>query len=390
MQADGSVGFIGGSFTLSPDLFQALARVVRADPTEDPSVPLRVAAREAARLCQAALSVVRMPSGSAELLEVRVPAEAKWPSARLLEKWHVEAARRKRPLELGPRDLPPRLAMRKGVVLPIFSACGEIGSIALFWDRQVDCSLEGYGKVAILVQGAMARTESVRMRQNAEMLTASKVRRRLAREIHDGPLQTLSGSVLRLRFLRDAAKQPTREALQDLERELRQAIGQTRALIRTLRMARPDGTLEERVQEALTRLKQARGLSWSLQWREPRGLPVQVTDEVFRVINEALANVYRHASARHVEVLGRVRDGVFEVIVRDDGIGFDVAKALRRDIRSLSFGLMGMQERISALGGTLTLRSQAGRGTRVLINLPLRPPASTNSVQPFQVPGRGF
>jgi signal transduction histidine kinase len=82
--------------------------------------------------------------------------------------------------------------------------------------------------------------------------------------------------------------------------------------------------------------------------------------------------VYRHSSAKHVEVQGRVRDNMLEVTVRDDGIGFDVAQALRMDSRKLSFGLISMQERVSALGGTLTLRSQSGRGTRVLISLPLK------------------
>jgi signal transduction histidine kinase len=70
-------------------------------------------------------------------------------------------------------------------------------------------------------------------------------------------------------------------------------------------------------------------------------------------------------------VIGRVRSAEFEVVVRDDGVGFNVAEALRRDIRSLSFGLVGMQERMNALGGTLMLRSQPGQGTRVVLSVPL-------------------
>ena len=151
-----------------------------------------------------------------------------------------------------------------------------------------------------------------------------------------------------------------------------------RGLIRNLRVDHPDVSLEDRIRGALTRLEQTRGLTWSLRWRGPEtGLQDTTEDEVFQVINEALANVYRHSSAKHVDVVGRVRGNALEITVRDDGIGFDVSQALRQDIRELSFGLISMRERVSTLGGTLTLRSQPGRGTRVFISVPLRQPGAS-------------
>ena len=192
------------------------------------------------------------------------------------------------------------------------------------------------------------------------------------REIHDGPLQMLSGIMLHLRLVRVSADPRTNEAMHGLETELDQAIKQMRGLIRNLRVAHPEVSLEERIRRVLARLEQTRGLAWSLRWRGPEtALPSDTKAEVFHVINEALANVYRHSSAKHVDVVGRVRGDSFEIAVRDDGVGFDVAQALRQDVRRLSFGLINMRERMSALGGTLWLRSQPGRGTRILISVPL-------------------
>jgi signal transduction histidine kinase len=96
-----------------------------------------------------------------------------------------------------------------------------------------------------------------------------------------------------------------------------------------------------------------------------------VAEEVSHVVNEALANVYRHAKASHVTVFAQTRGHTFEMTIRDDGIGFDVARALRRDIRKRSFGLVSMHERIARVNGTLELRSQAGEGTRVRLAVPL-------------------
>lgn len=354
------------------DLFAALARVVRVAPGDDASVPLTAAAREAAALTGADLIVLRLPDGPSDHLEVRIPDGAAWPSARLLHRWHAEVARRRRPVELAARDRPRRPAVQKGVILPVFTAAGGVGAAGMFSTSRAGCAPEQCAALALLIQAALARIEAERLRRHTEAITTTEVHDHIAREIHDGPLQLLSGIILHLRLARAAADQKSSESLQGLEIETEQAIRQMRALIRNLRVAHPEATIEERIRQALARLEQTRGLSWSLRWRGPDGAPQNsAADEVFQVINEALANVYRHSSAKHVEVLGRVHDDAFEVTVRDDGVGFDVAQALRLDARRLSFGLISMQERVAALGGTLTLRSQSGRGTRVLISLPI-------------------
>lgn len=359
------------------DLFAAFARVVRGTLGDDLTVPLAAAVREVATIAGADRVVLRLPVGPSRHLDVRIPQGDPWPSAGLMRRWHAEVAELKCPIEVAARDRPGRLSSRSGVILPVFTADGAVGALGVFPTSRAPSAPEQWAGLVLLVQLAVARIETERLRRHTEAVTTTVVHDRVAREIHDGPLQVLSGVMLHLRLIRSRAGKRTSESLLRLEAETQQAIKQMRALIRNLRIAQSEAALEERVRDALARLERTQGLTWALKWREPDGMIRNVAaDEVFQVINEALANVYRHSSAKHVEVRGHVREGMFEVTVRDDGVGFDVAQALRTNVHKLSFGLTTMQERVAKLGGTLTLRSQPGRGTRVLISVPVfRPDA---------------
>ncbi len=101
-----------------------------------------------------------------------------------------------------------------------------------------------------------------------------------------------------------------------------------------------------------------------------RRLSPQVETTVYRVVQEALTNVARHAEAQNVSVLLEYRGDSVVCIVEDDGQGFDVGRVLKaNDMRRL--GLYGMQERISLAGGKLSVESTAGVGTTVFVEIPL-------------------
>jgi signal transduction histidine kinase len=91
----------------------------------------------------------------------------------------------------------------------------------------------------------------------------------------------------------------------------------------------------------------------------------------FRVAQEAFTNVIRHAQARRVDVELRAACGELELVVRDDGRGFDVGEARRRATRGKSQGLLSMQERVALAGGKLEIDSALGQGTAVRARLPL-------------------
>jgi len=89
---------------------------------------------------------------------------------------------------------------------------------------------------------------------------------------------------------------------------------------------------------------------------------------VFRIVQESLTNIVRHANARHVEVAVRRDADEYQVSIHDDGIGFDTTA--RRDGKSL--GLVGLQDRALMLGGALQIDSAPGRGTQVRVSFPVR------------------
>ena len=96
-----------------------------------------------------------------------------------------------------------------------------------------------------------------------------------------------------------------------------------------------------------------------------------LTIACFRVAQEALTNVVRHAQARHVWIELRQDESVLELVVRDDGVGFAVTPTQEQAARRGSLGLLGMKERMQILGGILDVESEPGRGTRIRASVPL-------------------
>lgn len=358
---------------MSDHAYAVLARLARLSMGRDRSELLSSALRETSALVGADVLVMRAPDGSSDCIESRWPANAAWPSAGQIARWHRKVARTIKPVHIRTGGGGRKATGRHGIVLPVFATTGEVGVLVAAANAGPPFTQAQCDTLALLAQSTLAWVEAGRLREQTEAQTSVEVHHRLAREIHDGPLQMLTGVLLHLRLAGRDANPDTRSELAKLDGELRQTVAQMRVLIRRLRVAHPEAPLEERLRGALARLQRARGVFWALRWSEPRGLlAAEAADEIFHVINEALANVYRHSQARHVSIIGRPRGETFEVVVRDDGVGFDVAEALRRDLRSLSFGLVSMRERMNALGGALTVRSQAGGGTRVALSVPLR------------------
>ena len=111
----------------------------------------------------------------------------------------------------------------------------------------------------------------------------------------------------------------------------------------------------------------AHGLAVTLEARGDRRLPLDVETQLFRVVQEALSNVVRHAGASSVRVGIEVDPAGVCVTVRDDGVGFDPSA---RAISARRLGLTSMRERAQALGGTFAVDSAPGRGTAVRVEVP--------------------
>jgi PAS domain S-box-containing protein len=198
-------------------------------------------------------------------------------------------------------------------------------------------------------------------------------RRRLARELHDEVGQVLTGVSLTLQSLRAACPESAAQPLAEAVAVVARAIQQVRDLSLDLRPSMLDDLgLEAALRWYAQRLTRRAGLTVHLAEAPPgQRPPAAVETACFRVAQEALTNTVRHAGARHVWV-DLIQDGAeLHLIVRDDGAGFDVARARRRAAAGGSFGLLGMQERVDLLGGRLEVESSPAQGTCVHASFPL-------------------
>jgi two-component system sensor histidine kinase UhpB len=100
-------------------------------------------------------------------------------------------------------------------------------------------------------------------------------------------------------------------------------------------------------------------------------LPFFIETTLYRITQEALTNIVKHAAAHSVRIIVEQDDSSVQMIVEDDGQGFDVEAVLRTPGTSKGLGLHGMQERATLLSGTVTIRSKPGQGTAIKIRIPL-------------------
>jgi signal transduction histidine kinase len=195
----------------------------------------------------------------------------------------------------------------------------------------------------------------------------------LARELHDQLGQSLLAVSLDLDAIKGELSPALSERVPESRRAIKKMIEQVQTLAFELRPSMLDDFgLVEALRNLVTRHGERAGVraSFTATPTDARA-PVQIETACFRIVQEALTNVARHARARHVEVTLTVEDTALEVAVRDDGVGFNVER-LRTGL-----GLVGMGERAEFAGGRLNIESAAGAGTTVRARFPL-PRATVN------------
>lgn len=201
-------------------------------------------------------------------------------------------------------------------------------------------------------------------------------RKRLARELHDELAQALTVLIMRLEVLEEQVS-PGQVALkQELARTralTAQTLEETRQLILDLRPTMLDDLgLIPAIRWYAEMHLESLGVEVSLETSGARRrLPQTVETALFRIVQEAINNIARHAGARHVEIHLVFEDDGVTACVEDDGRGFDPVKALRGEDKPRGMGLLGMQERIDLLGGELKVDTAPGAGTRIVIKVPL-------------------
>ncbi len=256
----------------------------------------------------------------------------------------------------------------------------------LEWQAGVTMMITGGGSVVLMGSLAhlIARTER-RRRENqqlfsslqvayhklkdsaaqAEALAAAEERHHLVRELHDSLTQTLFSMNLAVQAAQlslDESPEAASEHLVRLQMLAREAAGEVQALTGQA-PARPH--LQGGLAEAIRRLAEERlaqdGLQVSLEISGERSLPKPVEANIYRIVQEALNNITRHAGVRQAWVRLRLESPTASLEVEDDGCGFDLAKVKNKK----GFGLTGMAERAAEIGWDLQVQSQPGQGTKI-------------------------
>ncbi|MDK2784701.1 MAG: two-component system, NarL family, sensor histidine kinase DegS [Bacillota bacterium] len=208
-------------------------------------------------------------------------------------------------------------------------------------------------------------------------------RRRVARDLHDGLAQQLASALLEIqvmgRLLAEKNTEKARAELENVEKILRAGLRETRNVIFNLRPLSLDNLgLKAAVEKLVAQVREKTGLEVAVTVHgEERRLNDTVLSCVFRIIQEALNNVVKHAEATEAKVRIEFNPSFLAVRVVDNGKGFTPGeKGVPKAGEGEHLGLLGMRERAELIGGSLTVKSSPGQGTRVEFHLPLgSPPA---------------
>jgi two-component system sensor histidine kinase DegS len=198
-------------------------------------------------------------------------------------------------------------------------------------------------------------------------------RKRLSREIHDGPAQMLANVIMRSdlieRVYREQGGEEAIAEVKSFKKMVRSALYEVRRIIYDLRpMALDDLGLVPTLRKYLQTIEEYHNkakiefLNLGLELR----LPPKYEVAMFRLIQEAVQNALKHSEAKDILVRLEMTKTSINVLIKDNGIGFDVKKSFPK-----SFGLLGMRERIELLDGDLTIESKIGKGTLVYIHVPI-------------------
>jgi len=277
---------------------------------------------------------------------------------------------------------------RTALLVPMVYRGEALGVLAAF-DRGVEGEAFGEDDEQMLRTFAASAATAVAMAQSVQadrlrssLAAADAERRRWARELHDETLQGLGAlRVLLSSALRRNDPARAQEAMREAVGHIKQEIGNLRAIITELRPAALDELgLRTAIEALLERHRVQSGFEIDHELALPRPstgdgrLDGDLETTVYRLVQEALTNVARHAQAERVRVAVSEDGEELSIEVQDDGGGFDP------DTTSRGFGLAGMHERVSLAGGTLRVESD-GEGTLVAARLPARRQADP--------PGRG-
>jgi two-component system, NarL family, sensor histidine kinase DevS len=273
------------------------------------------------------------------------------------------------------QEIARRMGLRSGLFVPMIVADRAIGVLAAhnklgpdprFTDEDLRLAETFAARAAVAVDLAdrVARDALRRVVEGQEL-----ERRRLARELHDETGQALTSILLGLKNVEEAkSKEDARTAATGLREQIVETLQNVRRLAVELR---PSALDDFGLVPALERLAEAfgeqSGIKVDIQANlDSARLPEEIETALYRIVQEALTNVAKHAAAKRVSVVVTRRENAVMAVIEDDGQGFGAGGGSGGGL-----GLVGMKERVGLLGGRLAIESTEGAGTTVVAEVPM-------------------
>jgi signal transduction histidine kinase len=267
-----------------------------------------------------------------------------------------------------------RFGMRTALYVPLLLRDEAIGVIAArdkrgpdprFTDEDMRLA-EAFAQrasVAVELSRLVARDTLHRV-----VIAQEAERRRLARELHDETGQALTSILLGLKSVEEARDdEAKRAAVADVRELVRSTLQDVRQLAVELRpTALDDFGLVAALQRLVDTFRESTAIEVDFESALDGRLPPDVETALYRIIQECLTNIVKHARAGRVSILLARRPSSVSAVIEDDGVGFDVGT-----VREGGLGLVGMRERIGLLGGRLAIESQPNAGTTLSVEVPL-------------------
>jgi signal transduction histidine kinase len=290
---------------------------------------------------------------------------------------------------LGPTDLPA--GMRQAIASSMVVACNDLnGADGAGFDNRSCSGLYGVLTARGAIMGLIAlenrdknrydhrsgsllsgfvpplalALDNARWFARLRTVGADEERTRIARDLHDRIGQSLA--YLAFELDRIVGKQqkgdPLDDSLEQLRGDVRGVIREVRDTLYDLRTdVSEDSSLPDILEQYAERVSDRTSLSFTVEADRERRLPILQEREMWRITQEAITNIERHAKAQRVRVTWRCDGGRAAIRITDDGVGFEIGRAGRLD----SYGMLGMRERASSIGATLDVHSIPGHGTSI-------------------------
>ncbi len=283
-------------------------------------------------------------------------------------------------------ELAPLTALRdcrSAVVVPLRSGINTYGVMIFADARSTPFSQDEIGKFSALASYALVALQNAQLifdlRQERTKLLSKEeeVRHQLARDLHDGPAQALAAIAMNVEFIKRLHERDPVRVIPELDKLAalaKRTTHEVRTMLFELRpLALETQGLDVTLQQYLERFQdRADGVQIVLETGNVTAeLDTKTEGTLFNIIQESINNALKHAQAQHIWVRLNQTSSAVEVVIQDDGRGFDITKVKETYEKRGSFGLLNIEERASLIGGVSEMTSSPGAGTTVRIVVPI-------------------